>query len=73
MKIAIAQVNLCVGAIDANTKTIISSIEKATQNNVDLVIFPELTITSYPPEDLLLRQALHQQNEKSIEKIKAAA
>lgn len=73
MKIAIAQVNLCVGAIDANTKTIISSIEKATQNNVDLVIFPELTITSYPPEDLLLRQALHQQIEKAIEKIKTAS
>lgn len=56
LKIAIAQVNLVVGHIDANVKKIIQSSQYAKQTlAADAIVFPELSITAYPPEDLLLR------------------
>ena len=56
LKIAIAQINLLVGGIDANKIKIIQIAEDARDNNAaDVVVFPELSITGYPPEDLLLR------------------
>ena len=69
--IALAQINLCVGNIRSNTKSIIEYIEKAQASSVDLIIFPELAITSYPPEDLLLRSALYEQIECAIQQITA--
>jgi len=57
LKIALAQINLLVGGIDANKTKIIQTIEDARDNQLaDLIVFPELSITGYPPEDLLLRQ-----------------
>ena len=56
LKIAIAQINLLVGGINANKTKIIQIAEDARDNNAaDIVVFPELSITGYPPEDLLLR------------------
>jgi len=56
MRIAIAQINLIIGDIDGNRDKIITSVKEASElHHADLVIFPELAITSYPPEDLLLR------------------
>jgi NAD+ synthase (glutamine-hydrolysing) len=70
MLIAIAQINLRVGDIQGNTNKIVSYINDAkTKHEVDVIIFPELAITSYPPEDLLLRRALYEQIENAIEKI----
>jgi NAD+ synthase (glutamine-hydrolysing) len=53
MKIALAQINLHVGNIDENTTKIVFCIKEAQQFDVDLVIFPELSICGYPPLDLL--------------------
>ena len=69
--IALAQINLCVGNISSNTKHIIEYIEKARASSVDLIIFPELAVTSYPPEDLLLRSALHEQIDTALQQITA--
>jgi NAD+ synthase (glutamine-hydrolysing) len=70
MLIAIAQINLRVGDIQGNTNKIVSYINDAKmKHEVDVIIFPELAITSYPPEDLLLRRALYEQIENAIEKI----
>ncbi len=70
IQIALAQINLCVGDIQGNTKLIIDNILRAKEAcQADIVIFPELTITSYPPEDLLLRPALHLQIKKSLKDI----
>jgi NAD+ synthase (glutamine-hydrolysing) len=69
MLIAIAQINLQVGNIKKNTSSIIAYIEKARAKSVDLIIFPELAVTSYPPEDLLLRRALYEQIDAAIEQI----
>ena len=71
IQIALAQINLCVGDIKGNTKLIIENILRAKEQlDADIIIFPELAITSYPPEDLLLRPALHSQINKSLKKRK---
>ncbi len=56
LKIALAQVNLLVGGIQANVEKIVQSAHHARDRlGADMVVFPELAITAYPPEDLLLR------------------
>ncbi len=70
IQIALAQINLCVGDIKGNTELIIENILRAKeQYQADIIIFPELAITSYPPEDLLFRPALHLQIKKSLKDI----
>lgn len=54
MRIALAQINPTIGALQANQQKIIKAIEKAAREKAELVIFPELALTGYPPEDLLL-------------------
>jgi len=74
IQIALAQINLCVGDIKGNTKLIIENILRAKEQlHADIIIFPELAITSYPPEDLLLRPALHSQIKTSLKDICNAA
>jgi len=74
IQIALAQINLCVGDIEGNTKLIIENILRAKEQlHADIIIFPELAITSYPPEDLLLRPALHSQIKNSLKDICNAA
>jgi len=59
LKIVIAQINPMVGDIDANAERIITMAHQARDNyQAHLVLFPELTLTGYPPEDLLLRPSL---------------
>ncbi|PKL76224.1 MAG: NAD+ synthase [Candidatus Melainabacteria bacterium HGW-Melainabacteria-1] len=53
MKIALAQINTTVGALKQNTSKIIAGIEQARSTGAELVLFPELSITGYPPLDLL--------------------
>ena len=52
-RIALAQINPIVGDITTNTSMILDYVQRAQKLNVDLVAFPELAITGYPPEDLL--------------------
>lgn len=74
IQFAIAQINLCVGDITGNTKLIIENINRARDElHADIIIFPELAITAYPPEDLLLRPALHLQIKNSLKDICNAA
>ena len=70
LRIAIAQLNLLVGDVAGNTARVIdASIYARDTLQADAVVFPELTLTSYPPEDLLLRPALHQQIENGLQRI----
>ena len=67
IRIALAQPNLITGDIAGNRARIIGSIKDAhDQLQADIIIFPELSITSYPPEDLLLRPGLYDQIEQSL-------
>ncbi len=68
--IVAAQINLLVGDIEGNTDLIIESTHRAYRDHkADIVIFPELAITGYPPEDLLFRPALYQRVHKALQKM----
>ncbi len=69
MKIALAQLNYHIANFDYNGKKIKAKIEKAKQENVDIIIFSELAICGYPPQDLLEQKEFIQKSEKEIEKI----
>jgi len=71
LRIAIAQQNLLVGDVAANCRKIIKTAEQARDElNADLVLFPELALTGYPPEDLLLRPGLHKRVEEALVELK---
>ncbi|WP_282015837.1 NAD+ synthase [Marinifilum flexuosum] len=72
MKIALAQLNYHIGNFDSNTEKIISSIEKAKQENVDLVVFSELAICGYPPKDLLERKDFIERTQDALQKVAEA-
>ena len=67
-RIAIAQINPTVGDLNKNTNKIIRLIKKY-ESAADLIIFPELSIVGYPPEDLILRKRLIDEVNKKIKKI----
>ncbi|MFL1404013.1 NAD+ synthase [Marinobacter sp. M1N3S26] len=59
LTVVMAQMDFLVGDIPGNTRLVINAVRKAEQeHNADLVVFPELCLTGYPPEDLLLRPSL---------------
>lgn len=66
MKIAIAQINATVGDLQANTALAIRNIRRASDEGADLVVFPELTITGYPPKDLLLKGRFIERNKEML-------
>ena len=70
IRIALAQINPVVGDVNGNAEKIISWSRQAKQDfNADVVVFPELALTGYPPEDLLFRHQFIQQVELAIETI----
>jgi NAD+ synthase (glutamine-hydrolysing) len=71
LRIAAAQINSTVGDLAGNAARILSAYEEAEAAGADLVIFPELAITGYPPEDLLLRPAFVAQAAETLDKIAA--
>ncbi|MBP9722428.1 MAG: NAD+ synthase [Gammaproteobacteria bacterium] len=61
LRIVVAQIELTVGALEKNKASILEAIKKSRDElKADLVLFPELCITGYPPEDLLLREDFHE-------------
>ena len=69
IRIALAQLNFTVGDIDGNVEKIIKTIEEARKKQCDIIAFPELAITGYPPEDLLFKPSFIEKNLKALEKI----
>ena len=72
-RLAMAQMNPTVGDIDGNTARIIEYVEQARERQADLVAFPELAITGYPPEDLLFKTSFLQANVEAMQRVVAAA
>lgn len=71
LRIALAQINPLVGDIDGNAARIIAAAERARDElKADAVLFPELCLTGYPPEDLLLRPGLHVRVLRTLEEVK---
>jgi NAD+ synthase (glutamine-hydrolysing) len=71
LRVAAAQLDLVVGDLEGNAARILETYERAEAEGCDLVAFPELAVTGYPPEDLLLRPAFVAQAAEALEKIAA--
>ncbi|WP_067514467.1 NAD+ synthase [Endozoicomonas ascidiicola] len=72
LNMVMAQLNLVVGDIDGNTSRVIDAAEQARdQLAADTIVFPELTLCGYPPEDLLLRPSLILRIEHALNRLKA--
>src|SRR5512133_2793942 len=69
MRLALAQINPVVGDLEGNRRLILSRVEQAKAQGADLVLLPELAVTGYPPEDLLLRPGFVRAAESSVEEI----
>src|SRR5438128_1134940 len=72
MRLALAQINTVVGDLDGNRARILDRLDEARDAGADLVLFPELAVTGYPPEDLLLRPGFIRAARRSVEEIAAA-
>jgi NAD+ synthase (glutamine-hydrolysing) len=68
-RVGLAQINCTVGDLEGNTKKIIQYVDKAKKMGVELICFPELAVTGYPPEDLLLKPQFIEDNLKALKKI----
>jgi NAD+ synthase (glutamine-hydrolysing) len=71
MRLALAQINTVVGDLDGNRELILSRLAEARDQGAGLILFPELAVTGYPPEDLLLRPGFVRAAEASLEAIAA--
>ncbi len=72
IRVAACQINTVVGDLDGNVERVLASLETAEDGGADLAVFPELTVTGYPPEDLLGRPAFIVDNERAFARIAAA-
>ncbi|HWJ31827.1 MAG TPA: NAD+ synthase [Gaiellaceae bacterium] len=73
MRLALAQINSVVGDVDGNATRVVEWLGRARDANADLVLFPELCVTGYPAEDLLLRPGFVRAARDAVEKIALAA
>ena len=71
VRIALCQVNLPVGDIDGNVDRIRTRIDQAREQGADLIVFPELAITGYPPEDLLLKPSFSEHAHTAVRALAA--
>jgi NAD+ synthase (glutamine-hydrolysing) len=73
VRLALAQVNCRVGDLEGNAAKLRSELERARDGGAELVLFPELAITGYPPEDLLLREHFLRDAREALDSVAAAA
>src|SRR5580658_4659727 len=66
VRVAIAQINPVVGDIAGNVKLILAAADSARMLGADLLLTPELVLTGYPPEDLLLREGFYRASDAAL-------
>jgi predicted amidohydrolase len=71
IKILLAQLNCTVGDLTGNGEKISNALEKAKVDGADIVVTPELAISGYPPEDLLLREDFLKGCDLELESLRA--
>jgi NAD+ synthase (glutamine-hydrolysing) len=71
--IALAQINTTVGDLDGNKAKILANVDRAKVQGADVVVFPELAIPGYPPEDLLLKPSFVEANLAALAQVAAAS
>jgi len=69
LRVALAQINTTVGDLEGNAELVRRDVARAREDGADVVAFPELTLTGYPPEDLLLRRSFVLDNRAVLERI----
>ena len=73
LRIALAQINPTVGDLEKNTALVLDYIDRSRKVGADIVAFPELALTGYPPEDLLLKPHFVRENIEALDRIIEAA
>lgn len=68
-KVAIAQINSTVGDLPKNRQTIARAAQEAASKGADIILTPELSLTGYPPEDLLFQQNFHDATQKELARL----
>jgi NAD+ synthase (glutamine-hydrolysing) len=72
MRIALAQINTTVGDLAGNEAKILAAYRRGMEAGAELIVFPELAVTGYPPRDLLLKRHFIQQNLEALDRLAAA-
>jgi NAD+ synthase (glutamine-hydrolysing) len=72
VRLALAQLNVVVGDLDGNVERIVAAIREAEAAAADLVVLPELAVTGYPPEDLLLRPGFVRAARQAVDEVARA-
>ena len=72
-RLALAQINPTVGDISGNISKILDYLERARDVQADLVAFPEMATTGYPPEDLLFKKDFLTENVSAMERVAVAS
>jgi len=72
MRVALAQINTTVGDLPGNESRILKAYRSGSDSGADLVVFPELTLTGYPPRDLLLKDAFVEANLAALDRLAKA-
>jgi NAD+ synthase (glutamine-hydrolysing) len=73
LKVALAQLNLLVGDVAGNAARVSAAAQRAREElRADLVLFPELTLSGYPPEDLLFHRGFRRRIEEGLARVRAA-
>ncbi|HKB34359.1 MAG TPA: NAD+ synthase, partial [Candidatus Dormibacteraeota bacterium] len=73
LRVALAQVNPVVGDLEGNARLVIEWIGRAREQGADVVCFPELVLTGYPPEDLVLKRSFVRDNLKQLDIVTKAS
>src|SRR5437899_11441962 len=73
VRVGLAQVNPTVGAIEANARLVVDWMGRARSAGCDIVAFPELVLTGYPPEDLLFKPAFIEANLRALADVARAS
>ena len=69
LRVAACQLDLVVGDLDGNVEAMLAALERAEAAGADMAVFPELAVTGYPPEDLLLKPGFVADNRAALEKL----
>src|ERR1700737_4327248 len=72
LRVALCQLNVVVGDLAGNAECIVSALHQAEEAGADVAVFPELAITGYPPEDLLLKPGFIADNLSALAKVAGA-
>ncbi len=72
LRVALSQLNPTVGDLVGNESKVVADYARAEAEGCHVVVFPELTVTGYPPEDLLLKKSFVRHNRLAVERIAAA-